>query len=212
MRRWAGVGMFVVVSLVLAGCGPASDGEFVAAKRPPSPTVPAVNVPDLKAQLLKVSDLPTGWSTDQDDDEEAEGSECIENARKLFTPTAKDSVDFEKGSLPSFSESIAYFPSAEQAAADLDDLFEAYLGCKEFWIKSDGKKAVGDLNELSFPKTGEQSRALASAIEVEGFTIGLNQVFFRKENLVIAATYLDLGTPDIDEFQDLVSRAYAKLA
>lgn len=213
MRRWALVGIFMVLSLLVAGCGPTSDGEFVAAKRSPSPTTPVVNVPDLKSQLLKVSDLPTGWSTDQDDeDDDAEGSECLTNAKKLFNPIAKETADFTKGSMPSLSETVAYFPRVEQATVALTSVFEAYIACQKFWIKYDGKKLTGDIDELSFPLVGEQSRVLTSEIDVQGFTLGLHQILLRKGNIVLTMMYFDLGTPDVDEFQDLVKRAYAKLA
>lgn len=198
--------------LALAGCG-SSGTSTSSATAPPS----AQGAPNVKAQLLALSDLPAGWSVDNRGVSNSGSTpSCLKDATS-FGQGAKvhDSADYQDGAngLPSLSEGINYSPGkAAQALASTESTLG---GCGKISLSSGGHTFSGSVGELSFSPIADSSKAyqIALSTSYQGLDIsaGIDIVVFRKGADVVGLIYTDVGTPDISQVQQLATAAAAKI-
>lgn len=216
-RVLAVVGAAVSTLLVLAACGssvvpgsPASsDGSSSPSTVANTPSKPA---PDLKAQLLTVAGLPSGWAVDNSSDSgNASTPSCLKSLKATMHSLNEAEADFVKGTdFPQF-EQVAYFGTANTALQKFSAGVALVDACKDISLTTDGHKIKGSIGTMSFPSVGDRSHAWNLVLSAEGINVGFYVVYVQKgaelENLV----YGDLGTPDLDEYTTLVNAAVAKM-
>lgn len=171
--------------------------------------------PDLKAELLAVSDLPVGWSVVPTTTSGAT-PECLANVKSGMKATSKAEVTFAGGSngLPVLDEELNYLPGQGQLAMTF--VSHALAGCGHISLTSDGHTLTGTVGVMSFPALADQSAAyqinLSGTVSGVSITLGLDLFVFRKADTVAIILYGDLGTPDIATLQPIVQHAAAKLS
>lgn len=203
--------MLLIATILVTACGSRHKGKAKEKSRV-TQNAKQSPLPDMKARLLHVSDLPPGWSTDNSNDsKDGTASDCITKAKATFKPDAKANADFKKGNIPSFRTAVGHYATEAAASKNLHSVFDTYIKCGKFSFTSTFKKYSGNIEEMSFPQVGDELKAFTSSIDTEGVTIGFDVVLFRVKNAIGTIIYTDLGTPFIDDVQDVVKRANMKL-
>ncbi len=214
----AGVALLAACSSgSVQGSGSTSTTSTAASKgsSPASASAPSsapVAVPSLDDKVLQLSDLPTGWAIDNSDDDDDDTEGCASLSSNQKDSLAEKEVDFaDNGGLPQAGEDLGYF-AEDKIVSEFKTGIAALDKCKSFTMKDDdGKKTVVSLGRMSFPATGDDSAAYTATATISGFNITLNIVAFRKGQYIALIEYGDLGNTDIDQLQDLVKKAEAKL-
>lgn len=151
-----------------------------------------------------MADMPTGWSSSPVDNSSS-GTFCGLGNSVKSSAAANVEADFADGNFPVFDELLASFDQ------DISQTFQTAVkkldACTSF--QDEGSKFT--LGRMSFPAIGDESAAYAASGSVQGFTLGIDFVFVVKGRQAALCLYGDLGTPDIDEFQQLVTKAVGKI-
>lgn len=222
--RLSGLGTVVAGAAIMvgAGCSGGGTGAATATTAPPvstgasASTQPSVPIPDVKAQLLQLSDLPIGWSTSASSNSTS-SLKCLQNARSYTKQDkAKAEADFQGGSngVPFFEEGIGFLPGVAKAA--MTTFATAMAGCGQISLSDNGHTFKGTIGQMSFPTLGAQTLAyqmnLSTTASGLTITIGFDfaAVRFANDELALLA-YGDVGTPDITQVQDLFQKAAAKV-
>jgi hypothetical protein len=175
-------------------------------------------VPNVKAQLLSLSDLPSGWSVDNSPDTNSGATpDCFKKAKSTTNLTkAKAVAKFQNGSngIPSLEEDIAYQPGHAQAT--MAQFAQVMAGCGQITFSAEGHTFKGTVGQMSFPTLGQQTEPyqvnLSTSANGLDVTIGLDLVAIRQGDEIAVLFYIDLGTPDINEVQQFAQKAASKLA
>jgi hypothetical protein len=176
------------------------------------PSVAGASTPNLKAQLLKVSDMPAGWIATTTN---SSGGGLTCNGHSLPKgPINKGDkhaeVAFENGSsVPMFGEALEV-GNAAKAFRTVRSMFQ---GCHT--LTDDGGSsgvAKGPISTMSFPTMGMKSVAWQSTLSVQGLNVGLDlvvsQVTPKTDALFVM---MDLGSPDVDQLHGFITKAVAKI-
>lgn len=217
-RVFVVVGAAVSTLVVLAACGssvvPGSPASSGGSSSPSTvATTPSKPAPDLKAQLLTVAGMPSGWAVDNSSDDSGGGAPpCVKNLKSSTDAPAKAQADFVKGSdIPTFSQQIGYFGTPATATEKFSIIKATLDACKDLSFTSDGHHFKGTIGAMSFPKLGDRSGAWSITESAEGVDVGIYVVFVQKGAEIEDLLYADLGTPDLDEYTTLVNAAVAKM-
>ena len=178
----------------------------VATPSSPSPVKTKPAVPNLKAQVLALSDLPAGWSKHKIDDSNDGDPACFKAlSADTHEPLAKSQVEYQgtPDGLPLLDEEIAYDPKA--AASEYAKAVKALDRCGKISVKTNGTTLSGSMAAMSFPKTGDQSKAyqliLSGVIKGARVTAGFDILVLRVGAEDVSLLYSTFGVPDIREFQ-----------
>lgn len=186
-----------VVLVTTAGCG--SGGDTTGDERARTIEGPASEAPDvpagdgdetlseaeLRAALLTVQDLPTGYtldsSPDEDDDEPLQGDDCAARFEALDEanedPAAEAEVDFEGGFGVLLSESLSSYDDKDQLEEAFDKFASLASDCPSFTdTDDDGTTTKFTLGALSFPKLGDETLAITLNVEAAEFNGKINIV------------------------------------
>lgn len=212
--RWirrSAVALLVAAAIALVGCG-GGDGEADAggADAPASTTAAAPPPFDPQEAVIALSDLPSGWAVDPDDEDDEDEDFCGrgESVKSLVgvESVGKAEAQFaEGGSIPVLVNALGAY-----APGDADTAFDRLRGiladCPSF--ESDG--TTFDIAPVSFPEVGDESVPLLFSGEVEGFTIGFYFVIARVEDGITIVGYGGLA-PDVSEAERFARLAVTKL-
>lgn len=189
----------------------------------PTPTVALATEAQLKAALLTVEDLPTGWSTapddDEDDDSFAEGCKPLTALDEAFDDT-NDSAEqsYSQDDLgPYLSEGASSLASADEVSTRMAALDEALGKCPSFEYKDDeGKTQKVRIADVSFPQVGDERVATRITVEFEGGRLVMTVVAVRVRNhaLLLAGTSVHTafggGQISAGDFETIVRTAVEK--
>jgi len=175
--------------------------------------------PDLKAELLSLSDLPAGWSVTHKPSATSTRSTtstepaCLAKTKKLTGSKAKATVSYVTGtSVPAMFEDLAYFPKGAKRAMvtfarDLDS-------CGPISFTSGGTPLTGTIGAMSFPAIAGQSAAWLMALTGTSsgisITVGADIVAFRTGDTVGLIVYENLGSPQVTTVENYARQAAAK--
>lgn len=217
------IGIGLVSTLALACCtgqGAKSTTVTTAAASTPtsgSPSGPPTTIPDVKAELLTLSDLPAGWSVNNSNsDSSSSAPKCVQNARNTTGyDKAKAEADFQDGSngLPALDEEIVYQPGhAQQTMAQFAQVM---AGCGKIQFSISGHTLTGTVGQMSFPSLGQQTEPyqinLSTTVSGLDITVGLDLIAIRQGDEIAVIYYGDLGTPDINQVQEFAQKAISKI-
>lgn len=221
-------------AVTLAACGagakPVSSATHPSAA-PTASAAPATTVaptttttkpaPNLKAELLSLSQLPAGWSVASPPSKGGGGSTlggCLPARRLSTTAKARAQVNYQGGSngFPALQENIDYYSSAARATAAASAFQKALSGCHRFAYSSGGDPVTGTLGQMSMPTLGTGSAAYQIGLTVKtaslSVTFGMDLVAVRQGQTVASVRYEDFGTPSVAAFEHLAGLAAGKLA
>jgi len=167
----------------------------------------AVSASQLHSKLLKVSNLPTGWSVDSSSSSPTD-QDCLSSLKSSFKHEVKATAAFVNGSLPALQETIESGPGIDARFATF---VKTLNKCKSVEYSSGGETVHGTMGAMSFPKVGSRSNAFAASLTVQGINAGADIVLFQVGSIIGDVVYEDLGVPDIEELQGFVEEAIAKL-
>lgn len=180
----------------------------------------------LKARLLTLSDLPTGWQrSDNSDDNDSDGSDsgdgsadssdnglssaagCKAVSDPAYTVLPLHAqADFTSGSsLPKLTETLAYGSTSEVDAA-WTGYVQDIATCSHVTVQLAGQSRELTITQLALPQT-KQATVARQAVTTKGRTASVCLIVFRKGNLLTALTYSAWGPPDASEVRHLVETA-----
>lgn len=183
---------------------------------------------DLKAKLLAVADMPTGYSEESPEEEKGEEDEPSQFCKELqgfeqqHKAPEEAEISFQKGAPSLFGaaslvESLGRFESATRANGAFDAFVKGMQNCKTFEQTDADGTFKGSFSALSFPKLGDDTFAahLAGSGGSEGFNIDINGDFVavRKSRVIMLVATITFGAGAIQpaELETVIRKAAAKL-
>lgn len=193
----------------LAGCGGRDDatdaGSTTGAASPSAIAVPSFDPDDA---VIALSDLPSGWAVEPDDDNDYSELCGLGGPASLIGGTGADRADAqfaEGGDSPVLANAVsAYVPG--EANVVFDQAKEIVAGCAS--LESGG--TTYEVTPVSFPEQGDESIPLLVSTEFRGYTIRLYLVITRVADGITALLYGGLA-PDVAEAERYVGLAVTKL-
>jgi hypothetical protein len=175
--------------------------------------------PQLRAALLTLDDLPSGWmvNTSQvdtgEDDRVCGVGPAIDDDRVVRAEAA-----FTMGSTgPLLSQTLGFLPgqSIDVAEKLWKENSRAFEACTDFTTTSGTQTILWKVTSITLPNFGDDTfalRATSSNVPVLG-TAAMELVFVRYGNLQAGIAHFVVGQPGIDSSftEEMVRRADAKL-
>lgn len=175
-------------------------------------------VPNLQAQLLPLSAMPSGWTVDHTSASgTASTPKCLKDAIKS-KKTAKATVSYDGGTsgLPSLEEDLDYYAVTSQAKRAITDWAHTLDGCRQITLTAGGDKFTGQVGAMAFPSMGQQSAAFQVSLTTKAsqldITLGIDVAAIRKGRTDVLLEYIDLGTPDVTTLQGFASKALRRVS
>ncbi|MGW0463754.1 hypothetical protein ACWDX6_00540 [Streptomyces sp. NPDC003027] len=209
-----------------AACGggdAAEDNTKKGADKPaaPAPATP-LTVAQMKAGVLELKDLPSGWKTTKHEDEKTVYKIDKPACEPLSVMVAGDIAGATKGATADFAvgnndseitEEIVTFPGT--GAADFTKkLATALDSCTDFTVEAEGEKMKMSVAKRTAPQGAEEALAFGLALEVApGMKIEPQIVVARQGTGVMRMLYLsDPATTkkDFDTFAKLAADKFVK--
>ena len=204
------------LALAAVGCGSSGPTSSPTTTSASSSKTTAAPSPNLTSQLLTISDMPPGWSVDNSPESSNSSTpECLKSVTKS-PAQSKASAKFKMGAngVPAFQEGLSYLPGG-QAEKRLTEFNKVLSGCKDVSFTSDGQTYTGSVGAMSFPPQGDKSYAFQLNFSTSSsgldLTVGLDIVVAQKNSTDALFDIVDLGTPDLTTFTDLVTKGMAKV-
>ena len=174
-------------------------------------TAASASPPHLSAKLLSIGQMPTGWSVDNSQQGSGGFAGCLTAKPGGLKPVATAGVTFaDGGSLPEVSEALAAYGSPINKA--FSKLMGALDHCRSISMVTDGKKTTVEVGQMSFPHFGDQSAAFDFTFAVDGVNAGADFLVARSGRIAILFMELDLGSPDVNQFEGFVKLAFVKIS
>jgi len=210
-----------------AGCG-GSGGSKGAAKpaAAPHPAAAPPTTAELRARLLTLADLPTGFVSDSDTaDANGEMSSADPHCRAMTDLMNSDGhpagalatadASFTRSQFgPNIATGLAGFATPEAAQQLLAGVTEAMHTCTKLTeTDKDGSSYDFLVAPLSFPATGDASGAIRVVTDVDDLPAQVDIVLVRVGSTLLYVADTGFGTADTDPnlTQQVVSRAVAKV-
>ncbi|MGD9890125.1 MAG: hypothetical protein AB7R89_28220 [Dehalococcoidia bacterium] len=198
------------VSTTEAAASVATTAPTATATPPPRGTPSEA---DVRAALITLQDLPTGWTIDPDpdtDEDDGEGTICdIPSARQSRLVSVE--ANFQKGTIgPFISHAISVYQDGA-AKQLMDDAVKILETCREWeTTNDDGSPLVMKLTPLSFAKVGEQTFAFRATMTSGGFPFQADIVYLRDGDVMHVVTYMTVGVtaPDTELTETLAKTAH----
>lgn len=208
----------LLAALVGAGCDGGGDGAASGDERAAETAITDEHQALAEAAVLQLTDFPTGWRAEMDEDEEQASDVCANiDLSDLVTTGRAESENFMLGSVTTaWSVVSVYEDGADQAFGQFasDETANCF---RDFLQKEDppGDEEIGEVTvgEISFPKIREMSRAYQIVIPVESegpspsFYVDL--VFLQNGRSVGLVVFVDALTPFDDDLKVQLSKAVA---
>lgn len=174
-------------------------------------TSASASPPKLKAMLLSIGQMPTGWSLDNSFGGKVALGCYTDNAvPKGVKQTAAATANFQgKGGFPAVGEKLATFTNA---TASYNEAVANLVDCKHFSGTSGGEKVTGGtVEQMSFPHYGNASDAFVVIFTISGMRFYQDLLYVRKGSIVMAFFEGNLRSVNVSQFQGFVKKAVAKL-
>lgn len=187
----------------LAGCGDAPErAQTVGSQSPASPareTTKAAPKPkgagdkldatQVKAALLAVGDMPTGWAAaksepDEEDTSTVEPASCqklfdqMDSAKQDVKAKHKAKVSFEQGGMlgVQFEEEVSSFDEDGQGDK-IEAVAKVLTQCSKMTMVDGSDRTPMTMTGLSFPNLGDQTLAFRATAKSEGIEVVVDVVF-----------------------------------
>jgi hypothetical protein len=199
--------LVAATALALGGRGGGDDAADAGSTAGPPRATATFNARDA---VMALSDLPSGWAVDPDDDDEEDENDffCGEDLDAVVEPEEVNEAQAQfaqGGSIPLLINAVgAYAPGDADVA--FDKFEEIVADCSSF----EDEGTTFEVAPVSFPEQGDESVPLLLSAEVEGLAVSLYLVVVRIADGITIVGYGGLG-PDVAEVEKYVSLAVTKL-
>ena len=169
----------------------------------------------LSSELVSVTQLPKGWSVINPTGILQDGclSDVVSLGRVLVAKgipqTSSARVVFQYGqSLPAAAEMLASYANATGAYAKI---LASLSSCKHVSGDMLGAKVIGTIKKKSFAHLGNESQAFSAITTIKGNNIAIDILLVRKGSVIACLTEGGLPNFDVHQFQNLATKALAKI-
>ena len=162
----------------------------------------------LKTKVLSISNLPAGWSVNNDSSSGSGDQGCLSAVRNPPKHELKASASFAQGTAPILDEVLGAGSGSKKTYSTLHRVLSS---CKTYTATDNGQSETVHVGAMSFPPVGQQSSAYALTLTVDGINLGGNIVLFKVDGITGAVVYADIGTPDISQTEAFVTEAVDKI-
>lgn len=232
ISRGAAVALTVAALVFTAACGGSSDkgdeksktAESSSAAAEPKPEEKPAAAPlteaQMKAGLLEVSDLPSGWKVDKAGDSEdqpkAEKAECqplaLLMSDKIDGATVGADREFGRASDSAIlAQQIFTYKDTAAATDFVKGISAAVDACATYTMTQDGQKVEMKAERLTTaPQVGEEAVGLRLTMDVPqlGMKMEFDVLVARQTTGMMRLAYVPMGDkPDHASFEDLAKRA-----
>lgn len=223
-RTRISVAAAAAVALTTAGCSSATKaggtgvkGAEGASPAGSIPATPPTSIPDVRAQLLTLADLPAGWAVDTAPAAKSDTPACFQNARSFEQANkAKATVRFraDPGGLPALEEEIVFLPGL--AAQAMSEFHRVMSSCGRVSFANGGHTFTGTITSLPFRHFGQQTQAyqldLSTVVNGVGVSLGLDFITIRfADDEIAALVYSGLGAPNTGRAEGYAAEAAARI-
>ncbi|WP_370412724.1 hypothetical protein [Streptomyces fradiae] len=203
---------------------PAAGATTTAAPTSEAPAAKPLTDAQMKAALLELKDLPSGWKTTKHPDAptvyKTSKTECQPFADMMSNgetagATQSPSADFARGNNDAeITERVLSF-TGTGAADHLKQLNTALDTCAEIPVEADGQKMKITAKKRPAPQGAEEALAFTLGVEVSpGITIAPNFAYARQGNGVVRLMVLaaPAANKDFDELAKTATDKFVKAA
>ena len=201
---------------------PAAETKEAAPK--PKGAGDELNAKQVKAALLTVGDMPTGWAAaesepDEEDNSTVEPASCqklfdqMDSAKQDVKAKHKAKTSFEQGGLLGiqFEEEIASF--ADDGQGDkVQVVAQALTKCPELTIVNGSERTPMTMTGLSFPNLGDQTLAFRATAKAEGIDVVLDVVFVAVGHNIVSFTAAGLQPMSGTDLEKVARAGMSKVA
>jgi hypothetical protein len=154
---------------------------------------------DLAMALLRLEDLPVGWTTQPltEMDEDDDSTICdVREPDTRIEPAARAKTEFQQSDMgPFLAHRVADHERWETAESEMRFVRDAF-SCSEWNTMIDGREVTYRITPLSFPQLGDDAYAVRVAFAFDFVLIETNFVFIRVNRYVIAIAHFGIGGVD----------------
>lgn len=225
MRRFVSLTVLSALAVSPSGCSsapperastitpaptPAASSDDPTASPSPSASE-ASDAAELKARLLSLDDMPSGWSQAKLVSTKPAGvkpASCLplyEDPRGLKANVA---TEFDRGQVNSITERL--YLTSGNAKQVIDDRRQLYSSCTAVTIKD---KSVGTLKykaaPVSFKNYGDDALAVRSSVDSGGFTFIADTIYTSVGDYIVVVQ--GIGMEPLDATEQVVKSAVDKV-
>ncbi|MGL5851856.1 MAG: hypothetical protein ACRCZD_13845 [Phycicoccus sp.] len=183
-----------------------------------------LNAEQVKAALLTVGDLPTGWAAaepepEEEDESTIEPASCqrlfdqMDSAKLEVKAKHKAKASFEQGGMLGIQleEEVSSFADDGQSGR-VKELAEALTTCPKVTIVDGGERTPMTMAGLSFPNLGDQTLAFRATLTSDGVDVVADIVFVAVGRNVITFTAGGLQPMPGTDFEAIARAGVSKVA
>jgi hypothetical protein len=231
MRRGAVVALTTSALFLTAACGGSSEKKDDQPKAAESggsaeqkPAAAPLTDAQMKAGLLEVADLPTGWKIEpaasSDERPKAEKPECqplaLLMSEKIDGATMGGNREFARGNDSAMlAQQIFTYADGAAATAFVKSVTDAIGPCATFTTAQDGEKMTITSQKLTVPQVGEEAVGVRLTMDIPqlGMKLESDVLVARQGAGLTRLAYVPMGEkPDHSAFEDLAKRGGGKFA
>ncbi|GAB3069298.1 hypothetical protein [Pedococcus soli] len=228
----------VVLALALTACGNAPERAVTVGTESPaakaaqtSEAAPKpqgagdkLDAKQVKAALLAVGDMPTGWAAaesepEKDDTSTVEPASCqklfdnMDTSGKKVKAKHKASASFTQGGMlgVQFEEEVASFDDDNQGD-HVEGLGKVLTECSKMTVVDGAERMPMTMTGLSFPNLGDQTLAFRAKAKSEGIEVVIDAVFVAVGHNVVSFTAAGLTPMAGDDMEKVARAGMAKVA
>jgi hypothetical protein len=217
------VAIAVVLCVVLAGCGgssnsraatvapnttPVSASASTAVNTAPTPGTTAAVLPtrraafntaELNGALLRVSDLPSGFTSAPPTPSTSSDTQVCNQPDPTVTlkPSAQAEADFKKSELgPFVFELMIAWSEPSTAKSFLDRVRAAAGSCTSYQTTDNGETDTSTVSPLPFPKLGDDTVAVRLSVSGASLPADVDVAAIRKGPVALLVVQLAVGAID----------------
>jgi len=185
-RPWPVLAVAATAVLVIAlAVGPAAPARAGS----PGP-IPRAR---LEAMLLKVSDMPAGWTLASSAGGSSTTASCLARFEQEKARATSVYVSFSApGGFPLFEE-ILHSPGPAAALGLYRSARDGLSSCSSVTLSSQGRSVSGTIARLALPAVGQRSAGYRLAFTVDGLGLHLDIDLFLRDGVVGVASYAGTG-------------------
>ncbi|MDY7102432.1 MAG: hypothetical protein S0880_14715 [Actinomycetota bacterium] len=168
----------------------ASSGPDAAASSSPPATAPGAADERAAAIVLRLEDLPAGWSSqppDEDEDDEPGGFCDDVDPFDAIEPAAEATSEFTQSDVgPFLTANALVFPDVAGAAATIDAAAEIADACRSYTaITDDGTETDYRIEPLAFPAYGDDTFAMRITATTTFGQLTFDYAYARDDDTVV---------------------------
>lgn len=181
-----------------------------AGDEPSTTTTAAPGPRDPQAILLKLEELPTGWTTsppDEEDDGTSDMDCFAEAAGEDFDDQADAEVAFQQSDFGPFIGASVTVEESGDAAQERVDLFATGMQACDGYTETDedGNETTWTVSPLSFPDLGDGTFAARMGTTTFMGPMNVDIVVTRVDEVIVFTAHMSIGAAD-SELTERVQR------